>query len=387
MRIGGSEWRQHRFEKWVVLLPASSIEESGSYNRPDKFGSLIIHVSPDCWTPVDRYARTPTRWASNGRRFSRMWRFVDSESCTAVHRPPIHRVSLGDWNTVFKLFKAFRSSSGRATISIGLVVVGLILAIIGSLIEDWMAAEVATHSFFIMVVLLVSVATMISAQIVIYASLESLKSSHRLRMEYHSAMSTEESIALHDLLARVVRQVPDGAEIMAVNSYVEVFADNEIPALVAAQRAYLRELKAKFDTNPYHRLVQLKNGESARPDGRLSTQLARAYLEHYRDMVRHRQVNRRRSVKLEEVQAKFPTSFIVFRHGEGGQIIWQMHEHAPSSSNPDRMALAGAFLITDPDGELVRHLVEWFRILDDEGPRPLTEADLDDPPTPQSRAA
>ena len=94
--------------------------------------------------------------------------------------------------------------------------------------------------------------------------------------------------------------------------------------------------------------------------------------------------NGRSVVKLEEVSATIPDSFVVVAHdpaGErGGEIILQLNRHDPG--DPGRLAMRGIYIITDPDGEVVREFVRQFQLLDSKQVTVLTASELADSPRP-----
>jgi len=80
-------------------------------------------------------------------------------------------------------------------------------------------------------------------------------------------------------------------------------------------------------------------------------------------MADHAGHTRRNAIKLEQVAARLPTSFVVVRNGKGGEIIWQMNHHDPAIGD-DAERMAGIFIVNDPEGLLVHNFIDWFNALD-----------------------
>jgi hypothetical protein len=268
---------------------------------------------------------------------------------------------------------------------LGLAVAGLLGAVLGNLLQGRAAEALAADTTYLLMILLTAVIIVITMQVRVLTGVEQIRKRKVLSIDYYPGTTACELLELHRQAARVVREAPDDAEIYAVNSYVEVFAGPVAPAVQQAQRDYLREFEHKFRTTSYHRLIQLSNNELAHGNGRpLSHLIAPAYLEHYRKIAEYAHDHPQRPIKIEEVEARLPTSFVLIRKGNAGQIIWQMNQHAPGNGQPDALTINGVFIITDPDGAIVRSFMHWFQLLDRGHAYPLTKMDLRDPATAPS---
>ncbi|WP_405084906.1 hypothetical protein [Microbispora sp. NBC_01389] len=199
-----------------------------------------------------------------------------------------------------------------------------------------------------------------------------------LKATYYKADRAEDVERLHRDAGEVIRMAPRGAHIYAVNSYVEVFKASNEPRWAHIQRAYLSEFERRFGEVTYHRIIQ-SDGNGDRSPGHLAEQLAPAYLHHYRSIARHSSKWGAQRLRVAEVRATLPTSFVLVKHEDGGSIIWQIHKHAPRLRDEDAVQIMGIFIITDPEGIFVRHFMSWFRDMDHQQLRTLTESDLQPP--------
>ncbi|MEU7694043.1 hypothetical protein OHB01_32770 [Microbispora hainanensis] len=200
----------------------------------------------------------------------------------------------------------------------------------------------------------------------------------RLKATYYKADRAEDIERLHRDAGEVIRRAPRGAQIYAVNSYVEVFKASNDPRWTHIQRAYLSEFERRFGEVTYHRIIQ-SDGNGDRSPGHLAEQLTPAYLHHYRSIARHSAKWGAQRLRVAEVRATLPTSFVLVKHEDGGSIIWQIHKHAPNLRDQDAVQIMGIFIITDPEGLFVRHFMSWFRDMDHRQLRTLTETDLQPP--------
>jgi hypothetical protein len=266
--------------------------------------------------------------------------------------------------------------AGQA-VSVGAIAIGMICAIIVGLAENSVTQAVVTNTALVNVAVLVALVVLIGLMIAVLSSLERLRARSGLTIEYYPGETASELVELHRQAAKVIRRARPEAAIYAVNSYLEVFGGAMDGGVEHAQRGYLKEFERKFDSISYHRLIQLSNGERAGTRrGPLARVVSPAYLDHFRAMIRCADEDRRRLVKIEEVEALLPTSFVVVKNGDGGDVIWQMNQHAPQDGRPNAMRIAGVFIVSDPDGRLLRHFMDWFHTLDSGRSHVLTEDEL-----------
>jgi hypothetical protein len=200
-------------------------------------------------------------------------------------------------------------------------------------------------------------------------------------IRYFDTSTVEGTVELYQQAAKEVQRA-QATQILAVNSWLEVSGSyHDSQQADAAQRNYLDALQNRADCD-YHRLIQRPQFGLVHRGMRrsqLAADLAQPYLEHYRWMAVQAESGGR--VKLEEVAAYSPTSFVVLSndlsgHG-GGVVILQEHRHDPAS--PNKLKMIGVLIIRDPSGQLVSTYVNRFRRIDSQQPRRLRSADLADP--------
>ena len=148
-------------------------------------------------------------------------------------------------------------------------VAGLLVAILAEFLRSGIAAQVV-NSATLLLALNVFLLALVTGQVAalrmgaaqataqlaaLRENVNELAGRARLSMRYYGA---DRMADLHDAAERVIRRAPSGAWIMAVNSYLEVFANgSERPSDIEAQRRYLRAFIARFPNITYHRLVQV----------------------------------------------------------------------------------------------------------------------------------
>lgn len=259
------------------------------------------------------------------------------------------------------------------------ILAAAIVAVIAEIVRNTLAGAAAISSSIISILLLLGFLLVLAQLDALRSSVDQLSRKAGLSIIYYPASKEEdeESRVLHLAAKGVIERAQTGAEIFAVNSYVEVFRESNDPAMADSQRDYLRTYKRRFhQLNTYHRLIQVKNGQGGKHETNLGDRLAPAYLEHYRDMAEHAERSRDGKIKLERVSARLPTSFVVVRNGTGGEIIWQINHHDPGLGVPDAERMQGVFIVSDPDGLLVPNFIDWFKALDTEESSPVKLAHL-----------
>jgi hypothetical protein len=276
-----------------------------------------------------------------------------------------------------QLFRSIRRQAPRISYA-AVLTSGCLTAVLGGLVENRLSGEISGSYFFITVVVVLTLVVVVGYQVRLWEVVGRLDRRSGFRMAYYPGTTRAELEELHRAASKIIRDAPADAKIYAVNSYLEVFRDSHNPDTFQAQRRYLAAYEERFGSvESYHRLIQLKNGLDRRNhDAPLAELLAPPYLEHFQAIVEFRAEKPHQEVKIEEVQARFPTSFVVVKHGCGGDIIWQMNQHAPTTRDPDSLRMEGVFLIHDPDGVLVPRFLWWFFTLDAGRSEQLTAADL-----------
>ncbi|MEU6143818.1 hypothetical protein ABZ848_26155 [Streptomyces sp. NPDC047081] len=189
---------------------------------------------------------------------------------------------------------------------------------------------------------------------------------------------------LYTKAGEVIDTAREGDEILAVNSFVEVFHQRSDPAIERLQEEYLRRIENRLRRGAaYHRLVQLPSLDVLdRSSVFLSDSIEPSYLEHYRRIIGLQSDAPGQGVSLDAVTAKYPISFVVVKRrntdgGTGGSIIWQVNEHIPVNGLPEsaNFQLTGIAIVKDSRGDVVRHFLDWFKELQ-RGQRSLTLDDL-----------
>lgn len=251
----------------------------------------------------------------------------------------------------------------------------LLIGTIGALVQSVIADRASSDSVLLEAVMTAGIAITISLLLLLCHITEQTRRQSRFTIRYYPGETPTEIEKMHRQASKVVQRAAPGAEIYAVSSCVEVGGGPLESTAERVKRAYLREIELKLDHVSYHRLIQLRAEE---PDsGRtLASLISPAYLDHYQATLRHARKDHRRLIKIEEVDVKFPHSFVLLKNGAGGEIIWQINQYAPQDGQSDTMRITGMFLISDADGVLVPHFLDWFRILDSGHATPVNEADL-----------
>ncbi len=243
------------------------------------------------------------------------------------------------------------------------ILAAAVVAVIAEIARNIIAGTAALSSSFINIFMLIALLLVFAQLGAMRTSVEQLSRKARFAIVYYPASNKQEVSALHLAAKQVIERAPRNAEIYAVNSYIEVFRESNDPAAEESQRDYLLAYERRFDNlAKYHRLIQLKNGQHGSDRTKLGDRLAPAYLAHYRAMADH--AKRNRPIKLERVEARLPTSFVVVKNGGGGEIIWQMNHRDPGSEDNDVERMEGVFIVNDPDGLLVHRFIDWFNALD-----------------------
>jgi hypothetical protein len=182
----------------------------------------------------------------------------------------------------------------------------------------------------------------------------------------------------------VIDKAQEGDEILAVNSFVEVFHQHSDPAVERLQEEYLRRIENRFLHGvAYYRLIQLPSLEVLdQPSVFLSDSVEPSYLRHYRRIIGLKTDAPGQGVSLDAVIAKYPMSFVVVRRknngrSTGGTVILQVNEHIPLNGRVEsaHFQLTGIHIIEDSKGHVVNHYLDWFKELQ-HGQRSLTLDDL-----------
>jgi uncharacterized protein len=246
-----------------------------------------------------------------------------------------------------------------------------------NLVENLVQQRISGPTPWLIAAILLVLALAIYLQRRIESRIEDLHRRQRLSVEYFTGGRGASGQALYRAAAALIDKAegPD-CEIMAVNSFVEVFADSTDPAEESDRTSYLRTIESKFGKINYHRILQLNaRDRDALSRIRIGDVISKNYGEHYESIVEY--VNKSRpgvgtrvTTLLDAVPAKYPTSFVLIKTPEGSHLIWQMNEHVPHSPNAsnhpieeEKVRLAGVFIISDPDEQITQYFEQWFKEL------------------------
>lgn len=194
----------------------------------------------------------------------------------------------------------------------------------------------------------------------------------------------QQAEALYRKAGEVIDKAQEGDEILAVNSFVEVFHQRSDPAVERLQEEYLQRIENRFLGGvSYHRLIQLPSLDVLdRPAVFLADSVEPSYLRHYRRIIGLKTDAPGQGVSLDAVTAKYPMSFVVVKRknterNTGGTIILQVNEHIPVNGIPEtaHFQLTGIHIIEDTKGDVVNHYLDWFKELQ-HAQRPLVLDDL-----------
>jgi hypothetical protein len=245
------------------------------------------------------------------------------------------------------------------------ILAAAVVAVTAEIVRNVIAGAAAISSSIIGILLLLGLLLVLAQLNAVRSSVDQLSRKAAFSIDYYKARNAREIRELHQAARRVIERAPPDAEIFAVNSYVEVFRESNDPAFADSQRDYLRSYEKRFDAfKRYHRLIQVNNGRTDDSKTSLGDRLAPAYLEHYRAMAGHAESNLEQKIKLWRAAALLPTSFVVVKNGNGGDIIWQMNHQDSRLGVPEAERMEGVFIVTDPDGLLVQNFIDWYIMLD-----------------------
>ena len=248
-----------------------------------------------------------------------------------------------------------------------------------NLIENLVQERISGPTPWLVAAILLVLALGIYLQRRIESRIEELHRRQLLSVEYFAGGSGISGQAVYKAAAGLVDRArgPD-CEIMAVNSFVEVFADSTDQAEESDRTSYLRTIESKLGHTNYHRILQLNaRDRDTLSRIRIGDVISKNYGDHYRKIVEY--VKKPRPLtglgvnvvtRLDAVPARYPTSFVLIKTPEGSYLIWQMNEHVPhdpaGNNHPieeEKVRLAGVFIISDPDELITQYFERWFNEL------------------------
>ncbi|WP_433035809.1 hypothetical protein [Actinomycetospora sp. CA-053990] len=259
--------------------------------------------------------------------------------------------------------------------------VGAVAATLAQFAEDWIAGRAAVSDVAVHVMVTVVLLVVVLEVALLRRAVVDVGAAPHPSIRYYPAGTPRELDTLYRAAAGVVRGAAVGAEVVAVNSWLEVYASpDRCPSAAASCRRYLQAFEDRFGEVSYRRLVQVDREPAGTLGVSLRDWMDASYLEHYVAMTCRRQGGEDPLVQLTEVGHAIPISFVVVSEGRGGRIIWQLHRNSPQPHQPDAVEMLGVLIIDDPAGQLVPTFMSWFRAIDRGDRRDLTPADLGCPP-------
>ena len=258
--------------------------------------------------------------------------------------------------------------SGMTTFVAG-GIAGTLVGIAAKLVWDGVVDRFGASDLVVTVLLIIAVITLISMTTMMSRKVDHLVEKASFSIKYHSA---DEASQLYELSRDLISKSDPDVEIYAVNSYIEAFRDSNAAGDEAMQRRYLAAFENRFATMKYHRLIQVRNGGNGHGSAKLGDLLAPAYRDHYRKMATFAKAQPGSRVKIEEVPATLPTSFVVVkdRNSNGGDHLADEQAQSGSRLRGDR-AHHGGVPHHRPDGLLVPCFLQWFEEID-RGAREVT---------------
>lgn len=252
---------------------------------------------------------------------------------------------------------------------------GAAFNVIESLVQD----RISGPTPWLVAAILLVLALAIYLQRRIESRIEELHRRQRLSVEYFAGGSGTSGHAVYRAAQGLVDKAsgPD-CTIMAVNSFVEVFADSTDQAEESDRTSYLRTIESRLGQTNYHRILQLNaRDRDALSRIKIGDVISKNYGEHYEKIVEHVQKQRSHTglgakvvTQLDAVPARYPISFVLLKTPEGSYLIWQMNEHIPHSPDinnhpieEEKVRLAGVFIISDPDEQITQYFERWFNEL------------------------
>jgi ketosteroid isomerase-like protein len=248
-----------------------------------------------------------------------------------------------------------------------------------NLVENLVQERISGPTPWLVAAILLVLALAIYLQRRIESRIEELHRRQLLSVEYFAGGSGISGQAVYRAATALVDKAsgPD-CQIMAVNSFVEVFADSTDPAEESDRTSYLRAIESKLGQTNYHRILQLNaRDRDALSRIRIGDVISKNYGEHYQRIVDSVRKPRPRAAlrgsvvtRLDAVPARYPTSFVLIKTPDGSHLIWQMNEHVPHDPaangypiEEEKVRLAGVFIISDPDEQITQYFERWFNEL------------------------
>lgn len=262
------------------------------------------------------------------------------------------------------------------------VVVTTVLAVVGTTflnkiqeLISWFITPGGMWTVFLLLACMIIIIIMLQR---IYLQVEELHSKSRLSVRYHSLSEPGGVESVYNESRKFIEEAEedDYSSIKAVNSFVEMFKESESKEAELQKRRYFEAIERKIGRVDYHRLLQLDNEHLE--EGKLSDRIADSYREHFIKILEKKGTSKKQ-VALDQVPAKYPTSFVIIKNKHTNYLIWQINEHVVIENEvTDAIKLRGVFLIVDPDKQIIQHFETWFKEIENtDRKRSISKEDLE----------
>jgi hypothetical protein len=240
----------------------------------------------------------------------------------------------------------------------------LVYAIIGGAIIA-VVERAASHAVVntyagLQIALLVVVGIIIYTVRLILSRIDDLHKRSKLAVDYYRTPTDALTAA-----QRLVESLQEDASLRVVNSFVEA----DTSANKSVRRLWYGSIEERLGRIHYHRVIQLAERDVRGTSGRSLYQFVSAvYADHFRNtlLIRRDLKNSRHITRIDAVPARYPITFGIFQNpgsAPGGTLYFQVNEYAPTDDDTVVWSVAGAFVIRDPDGQLVPHFESLFTTL------------------------
>ena len=248
----------------------------------------------------------------------------------------------------------------------------------GNKIQDLISQGLSNGSSGVYVILIIGIMLLVLMMYRLIKLVEDLHAKNRLSVRYYSLSDPNGAERVYDESRKFIEEAKEdgSSSIIAVNSFIEMFAESESHQAEKERRAYFEAIEKKIGRVDYQRLLQL-NYEHLEEDG-LSRRIAPSYREHFINIIAKRdRSGSNRMISLDRVPAKYPTSFVVITNrNENSYLIWQVNEHVfVDNELTEAIKLRGVFLIVDPDEQIIKHFKSWFSEINNNGRKKAIEKD------------
>lgn len=257
-------------------------------------------------------------------------------------------------------------------------IIAIVSLVVYEAIQETVSKEILDSQLLqnLFIIVLFGIIVLISFQI--KEKVDDLYKTRRLHIRY-IPVDLDNGKELYQSCTKFVEEAKEhgNSEILAVNSFVEVFQESVDIAKNEYRTKYLEALKRKAKVADYHRIIQVRHNKSGFEN--FANLLSDSYRNHYSELIELRNNSKDTRTRIDVSPPLFPESFVVIsNYKETSYLIWQINEHVPDKNNKDSLRLAGVFLITDPDEQVVKYFRNWFnQLISSRDLRPLLLSDIE----------